>query len=109
MKKKKKRNWFARFLALIALIAAVVALVIVAKNTDLHSDSKDKGQNTAQTHKQQQQTKPRTKAKKYVVKSGDTLTSISHKTGIPVAEIQALNPEVDPQILIAGETLKLQK
>jgi LysM repeat protein len=108
MKKKKKRNWFARFIALIALIAAVVALVVVAKNTDLHSDSKNKGQNTAQTHKQQQQ-KPRTKAKKYVVKSGDTLTSISHTTGIPVAEIQALNPEIDPQILVEGETLKLQK
>jgi len=108
MKKKKKRNWFARFLALIALIAAVAAIVVVAKNTDLHSDSSNKGQNTAQTHKKQQK-KPRTQAKKYVVKSGDTLTSISQKTGIPVAEIQALNPEVDPQILIAGETLKLQK
>jgi LysM repeat protein len=109
MKKKKKRNWFARFLALIALLAAVAAIVVIAKNTDLHSDSsKDGGQNTAQTHKKQQK-KPRTEAKKYVVKSGDTLTSISQKTGIPVAEIQALNPEVDPQILIAGETLKLQK
>ena len=37
------------------------------------------------------------------MQSGDTLTSISQKTGMPVAEIQALNPEVDPQILIAGE------
>lgn len=109
MKKKKKRNWFARFLALIALIAAVAALVVVAKNTDLHSnDSKDRGQNTAQTHKKQQK-KPRTKAKKYVVQPGDTLTSISHKTGIPVAELQALNPEIDPQILVEGEKLKLQK
>ena len=43
-----------------------------------------------------------------MVKSGDTLISIAHKTGVPVAEIQALNPEVDPQILIAGETLKLR-
>ena len=36
------------------------------------------------------------------MQSGDTLTSIAHKTGVPVAEILALNPEVDPQILIAG-------
>ena len=43
-----------------------------------------------------------------MVQSGDTLTSIAHKTGVPVAEILALNPEVDPQILIAGETLKLR-
>jgi LysM repeat protein len=104
---KKKRSWIARFLALVALIAAIVAIVVVASNTNLHSKSDGKGKH-AQTH-QEAQKKPRTKAKKYVVKSGDTLTSIAHKTGIPVAEIQALNPEVDPQILIAGETLKLQK
>jgi LysM repeat protein len=106
---KRKRSWIARILALAALAGAIVAIVVIASNTHLHSDSgKKSGQNKAVTHKEQQK-KPRTKAKKYVVKSGDTLTSIAHKTGIPVAEIQALNPEVDPQILIAGETLKLQK
>jgi LysM repeat protein len=105
---KRKRSWIARFLALVALVAAIVAIVVVVKNTNLHSNSNDKGNQTTRAHKEQQK-KPRTKAKKYVVQSGDTLTSIAHKTGIPVAEIQALNPEVDPQILIAGETLKLQK
>ena len=44
----------------------------------------------------------------YVVESGDTLTSIAHDTGVSVARIQALNPEVDPQILISGEKLKLR-
>ena len=43
-----------------------------------------------------------------MVETGDTLTSIAHETGVPVAEILDLNPEVDPQILIAGETLKLR-
>jgi LysM repeat protein len=104
---KKRRSWIARLFALVALIAAVIAIVVVASNTNLHSNSDHKGKH-AQTHTQQQK-KPRTKAKKYVVQSGDTLTSIAQKTGVPVAEIQALNPEVDPQILIAGETLKLQK
>jgi LysM repeat protein len=47
-------------------------------------------------------------ASTYVVKSGDTLVAIAHRTGVPVAHIIALNPEVDPQILIAGETLKLR-
>jgi LysM repeat protein len=106
---KKKRSWIARFLALAALAAAIVAIVVVAKNTNLHSDSNDNGGHKAAVHKEKQQKKPRTKAKKYTVQSGDTLTSIAHKTGVPVAEIQALNPEVDPQILVAGEVLKLQK
>ena len=44
----------------------------------------------------------------YEVKSGDTLISIAHRNGVTVARIEALNPEVDPQILIAGETLKLK-
>jgi len=107
---KKKRSWIARILALAALAAAIVAIVVVAKNTDLHSDSGNKGSTQkSKTQKQSQNKKPRTKAKTYEVQSGDTLTSIAHKTGVPVAELQALNPEVDPQILVAGEVLKLQK
>jgi len=110
MKTKKKRSWIARILALAALAAAIVAIVVVASNTDLHSDSgKNGGNQKTQAQNQQKQKKPRTKAKTYTVQSGDTLISIAHQTGVPVAELQALNPEVDPQILVAGETLKLQK
>jgi LysM repeat protein len=105
---KTKRSWIARVLALAALVAAIVAIIVVASNTHLDSKSDHRGGRQTQAHKEKQK-KPRTKAKKYVVQSGDTLTSIARKTGIPVAELQALNPEVDPQILIAGETLKLQK
>jgi LysM repeat protein len=46
--------------------------------------------------------------KVYEVQSGDTLTSIAHETGVPVAVIIKLNPGVDPQILISGEELKLR-
>jgi LysM repeat protein len=46
--------------------------------------------------------------KTYEVKSGDTLTSIAHETGVPVARIVRLNPGVDPQILVSGEELKLR-
>src|ERR1700761_1510101 len=109
---KKKRSWFARLLALVALAAAIVAVIVVASNTHLHNDSNKSGSTTtpAKTQKKQaEKKKPRTKAKTYEVQSGDTLTSIAHKTGVPVAEIQALNPEVDPQTLIAGEVLKLKK
>ncbi len=105
---KRKRSWIARFLALAALAGAIVAIIIVASNTHLNSNSDNKSGQKNQPQKEQQK-KPRTKAKKYVVQSGDTLTSIAHKTGLTVAEIQALNPEVDPQILVEGETLKLQK
>lgn len=43
----------------------------------------------------------------YVVKPGDTLSSIAIGTGVSVEQLQALNPDVDPQALAAGERLKL--
>ena len=104
---KRKRSWIARFLALAALAGAIVAIVVVISNTHLHSSSDNKAHHTEAP--KQKQTKPRTTAKKYVVQPGDTLTSIAQQTGLTVAELQALNPEVDPQILVEGETLKLQK
>lgn len=44
----------------------------------------------------------------YVVQNGDTLTSIARKTGVSVQRLQQLNPDVDPQILVSGERLKLR-
>ena len=106
---KKKRSWIARFLALAALAAAVVTIIVVASSTDLNSDSGNEAGHKSHPHKEKTHKKPRTKAKTYEVQSGDTLTSIAQATGLTISELQALNPEVDPQTLIAGEVLKLQK
>lgn len=43
----------------------------------------------------------------YEVQSGDTLDAISQETGVSVERIQRLNPDLDPQSLIAGEELRL--
>jgi LysM repeat protein len=43
----------------------------------------------------------------YVVKPGDTLEAISAKTGVSVDELTTLNPEIDPQALVAGSKLNL--
>jgi LysM repeat protein len=104
---KKRTSATARILAALALAAAVLAVVILvpAALEDNSSDGSKKGANHPA---RQEPTHQRTKAKTYEVQTGDTLISIAHHTGVPVAEILALNPEVDPQILIAGETLKLR-
>ncbi|HET7443336.1 MAG TPA: LysM peptidoglycan-binding domain-containing protein [Solirubrobacterales bacterium] len=103
---KKRRSIIARLLAVLALVGAIVALVILipAALKDNNDDSKQSSNHPAK----QQPKKQRTKAKTYVVETGDTLIGIAHKTGVPISEIRALNPEIDPQILIAGETLKLR-
>jgi LysM repeat protein len=103
---EKRTNAAARIFAAFALVAAVILVVVVASSALNGGDSNESSHRSP--HHSQQQKKQRTKAKSYTVESGDTLTAIAHKTGVPVAEILALNPEVDPQILIAGQTLKLR-
>jgi LysM repeat protein len=102
---EKRSSATARIAALLALVVAVLVVVVVATSAMNGDSSSNKHHDKQQTQKE---TKHRTKAKSYTVESGDTLTAIAHKTGVPVAEILALNPEVDPQILIAGQTLKLR-
>jgi LysM repeat protein len=96
----------ARILAAIALVVAVLVLVVVI-STAMNGSSSN-GHHKSGHHAQKEATHHRTKAKTYTVQSGDTLTAIAHDTGVPVSEIMALNPGVDPQILQAGEVLKLK-
>jgi len=44
----------------------------------------------------------------YVVRTGDTLSSISLDTGVSVDRLQQLNPDVDVQALQPGQRLKLR-
>ena len=101
---EKRTSAFARIFAAVALAGAVVVVIVaIASSLGGSGSSTESGQGGHPNHKRHV-----TKASAYVVKSGDTLVAIAHKTGIPVARIIDLNPEVDPQILIAGETLKLR-
>lgn len=96
----------ARMFAAIALVgAALVMAVVVAAALDGESSPRHERR---EHQAREEESRQRTKAKAYTVQTGDTLTAIAHKTGVPIAEILALNPEVDPQILIAGQTLKLR-
>lgn len=103
---EKRTSAFARIFAAIALAGAVVVVIVAISSSLGGSDSATKSGNgnSHPSHKGARKTTTKT----YVVKSGDTLVSIAHRTGIPLVHILALNPEVDPQILIAGQTLKLR-
>jgi LysM repeat protein len=45
----------------------------------------------------------------YTVKPGDTLGMIAEETGVSVAELQELNPELDPQSLTVGDRIRLRR
>jgi LysM repeat protein len=102
----------ARWLAPVALVTCAVAVYVVVKPS-----SSDKGGSTTNTvlpaaAAKQATTgttarKPQRKRHSYVVKPGDTFSSIALKTGVPLARIVALNPNVDSQSLQAGQRIKL--
>ena len=103
----KRSSAPARLGAAIALaVAAVVLVVTIAASLgggDSGSSARSHGSGAIHRSAEKRHV-PAT----YEVQSGDTLVSIAHRTHVPVREIEALNPEVDPHILLAGEILELR-
>jgi LysM repeat protein len=104
----KRSNAPARVLAVLALIGGFILLIAVFSAAINGGGSTDSGNGatsgTVGRHPAGNKNAPKT----YVIKNGDTLIAIAHETGVPVATIERLNPNVDPQILISGEKLKLR-
>jgi LysM repeat protein len=103
----KRSSASARVFAVTALVAALVIAIIAIAGSVGGGDSDGVGgskNGSGAAHETPAKRIPAT----YEVKSGDTLIAIAHRMGIPVARILELNPEVDPQILVAGEQLKLR-
>jgi LysM repeat protein len=106
---KRQRKALARLLAVLALTVAVIALIVVVSDSvgggESHAHHGKVGRHESGKGKKGEQGPPK---KAYVVQPGDTLSSIADKTGVSIAKLQQLNPDVDPQILIAGDKLKLR-
>ena len=94
-----------------ALITCAVAVYAVVDNTLLKDDSASSSGGPQQTTTTKTTSKKGTKARKrrraYVVKSGDTLSAISIKTGVSMTTIQRLNPKLDADTLHAGQKVRL--
>ena len=99
-------RWLARILAVLAVAAAVIALVVVITGSldSTGEDPKGESKRTERTQTNEEQQPPET----YVVQPGDTLAGIAEQVGVPVERIEQLNPDVDPQALPSGATLKLR-
>jgi LysM repeat protein len=105
------RRSAARLIAPLALALAVVAVLLVVQGT-LGSDDDDPGdkpQRTTSVQQEQTQTTKQLVRPSYTVKLNDTLEGISEKTGVSVARLEELNPELDPQNLIVGQKIKLRE
>ena len=100
----------ARFLAPLALLAVIGALYLIVKPQSSGESGSATPTTTAQPAKKQSAKKTRKKKtpKIYTVQSGDTPSGIAEKAGISLAQLEALNPSLDPQALAPGEKLKLK-
>lgn len=101
----------SRILAPLALAACLLAVVIVATSSmggdDGSSEPTAATQTAARTSTASRSSTTAGRST-YTVKSGDSLSLIAEKTGVPVEELIQLNPGVDPQSLRTGQKLKLR-
>jgi LysM repeat protein len=109
-----RRRRIGRWLAPVALITCAVAVYAVVDNTLLKNDSPSSSSgSTQQTTTTKSTSKKGAKARKrrraYVVKSGDTLSAISIKTGVAMVTIQRLNPKIQADTLHAGQRVRLSR
>ncbi len=94
-----------RYLAPVAIIAVAVAVVLIVRaRLDTHHPAA-----TPRTHQLPASRDVARRKRFYVVKSGDSLSTISVKTHVPIATLKALNPSVDPNALRTGQRLRLRR
>ena len=110
---RRRRRSPARLIAPLALLLCAVALATVVISSPAVDGDETSGDRTsertttgppAQTDRQ-----ARARRRNYTVKAGDTLGAIAEKTGVSVERLLVLNPELDPQALVAGQRIRLRE
>lgn len=108
------RSSIARLVAPLALIGftvAVVAIVLGSGVVGENGDTETAGGNLPPTTESQtapERPERRTPAT-YTIEANDTLSGIAEQNGTTVERLQELNPELDPQGLVAGQKIKLRE
>jgi LysM repeat protein len=108
-----------RILAPVALIAFGLALVLIISSSNSSGGgggtsspsaekARDLGTGPSASSKRRSSSSGKLPKKIYIVKSGDTLGSISQKVGVPVSKLQELNPNLDQFSLGPGTKIKIR-
>ena len=105
-----------RLLAPLALLVVAGAIVfVVMSNASSSSDGGSPAapgtdaERTTTTDDRETRTEPKPRGNSYTVKTGDTLGGIAERTGVQVEQLLELNPDLDPQTLVAGQKIKLRE
>jgi hypothetical protein len=103
-----KPNQIVRAFAVIALVAAFILVVVVVATSGGGSGNGGGDSGNAQQASVSKAGQRAVQRGVWIVHSGDTLGSISLKTGIDVTTLQTLNPDIDPQTLREGQRIALR-
>jgi LysM repeat protein len=104
-----------RYLAPVALVAIVLATYLVVEhNVGSSSGGSTPIGATTSGHTSKSSTTSGTKqhvvkSKYYTVRSGDSLSVISARTGVPLPTLETLNPGVSSGNLQVGQRLRLRR
>jgi len=111
----RRRTSIARLLAPLALIGFGVAVAAIVLGSGVVGDeggSKTVGTSDLPTATERTDTTPQQQPRgpaTYTIKANDTLTGIAAQHNTTVERLQELNPDLDPQGLVAGQKIKLRE
>ncbi len=101
----------ARYLAPLAIAAVAVASYTIIHRAIMHKHTTASVSvvQTSTSSSSRTNHKVSRKAKFYFVRANDTLSKIAAKTGVSVAALEALNPNVNPQALRPQQRIQLRR
>ena len=101
----------ARYLAPLAIAAVAVASYVIVHHALMHKHTTASVSVPTSTSSSHSRTTHRVsnKAKFYVVRPDDTMSKISARTGVSLATLKLLNPNVNPDALQPQQRLRLRR
>jgi LysM repeat protein len=101
----------ARYIVPLALAASVTATYVIVHHAlgNKHSSTTSATVPTTSTVARRHGNSGSSKARFYVVKSGDSLSAIAAKTGVSMSTIEQLNPHLNPNALQPSQRLRLRR
>jgi hypothetical protein len=108
-----------RFLAPVGLAVFFIAFLVVVTTADVsdNGDSNNDNERAEQRdlkggdrgERRRNDREERLPDEVYIVKEGDTLDSISQKTGVSIQDLYDFNPGLDSQTLVTGQCVRLKE
>ena len=104
-----ERSRITRWAAPVAFLAAITIGALVVRAGLQHGKHHATTPTTTVTSKSKKRHgQPHRQRRTYTIEPNDTLESIATKTGATVAQLEKLNPGINPTALRVGQTIRVQ-